>query len=451
MHNYHKNIEKVKCFRSNVNHKLSCRFSPSDVKKVLVINSSSRSGSSLLFAMLRRLPGIYSLSGEASPFYKLNNKASLEKQILSDKLSDQDLFEHIDFNGLSQDIFSDLGAANTNENLLTSEIDIGKYAMDITMRLPLQWTDIDFNEAECINVVNRVFEQYRKTNALFEITHFYLRLLKRLRDLYPGINPYYYDIPAPLIRSNFPDVSIPTGPPNTDVIIEEPPYILIEPRNELSSEILNGTLLLKSTVDCYRMNLIEKLFHKAEISIIHLTRNPAATTNGIYDGWLHRGFFSANLKYFMGEKKLNIKGYSDISDYGKYWWNFDLPENWQEYINRNLIDVCAFQWHSANTEILNYICRSGKRNITVRYEEIAASLESRIATFERIIDFTGLEAASIPLLNLDILPVVQSTLPPQLYRWKKRKDIIEGLFNDSKIVQLSEALGYPKSQMEMWV
>lgn len=54
-------------------------------------------------------------------------------------------------------------------------------------------------------------------------------------------------------------------------------------------------------------------------------------------------------------------------------------------------------------------------------------------------------------LHLDDLPVVQSTLPPQLYRWKKRKDIISRLLDDRKILDMSAQLGYYKENLEDWL
>jgi hypothetical protein len=57
---------------------------------------------------------------------------------------------------------------------------------------------------------------------------------------------------------------------------------------------------LKSTVNSYKMDFV------------------------LYDGWLHRGFFSHNLRAFSDPggsnfRGLGIKGYSDIREYGKWW------------------------------------------------------------------------------------------------------------------------------------
>jgi len=291
---------------------------------------------------------------------------------------------------------------------------------------------------------------------VFSTEDFYLVLLEQLIAAYPGINPFYYDISTEKVALHFPFTDVPAGSPNTHFNIEEPPFILLSPRRAVRPEDLSDkTLLLKSTVDCYRMNLIEKIFPDADIRIIHLARNPAATTNGLYDGWLHRGFFSHNLlPHFESNsdlKELRIKGYSDIYPFGSTWWNFDLPEGWQRVADKDLVDVCAFQWYSANAEILKYRSGGDRKFCMVRFEDIIRTVGSRTEEFEKMLDFMCIPADHASSLQLDDLPVVQSTLPPQLYRWKKRKDMIARVLDEPNILEMSEQLGYRAESMEEWL
>ncbi len=424
------------------------------VKKVLVINSSSRSGSSLLYAMLRKVPGIYSLTGEAAPFYKINTKFNPEIVCKSEKISDKNIDKLIDLDGLSADLISDCSLSNGNVSI-NRNTNIEEYAVDIINRLFLQWTDIDFDFDLVKYLVNECFNNIKRLKVTVSIEEFYLKLLKALIKEYPGINPYYYDIDTELVRFSFPEIPIPVAPPNRMLIIEEPPFVLQFPRiKPCEANFQKDILLLKSTVDCYRMNLINRLFPNAEIKVIYLTRNPAATINGIFDGWLHRGFFSHNLEDYLkncGLKKLNIKGYSDKAVWGKFWWNFDLPEGWENYINAPLTEICAFQWLSANTEIQQNIKSHNYDVLTVRYENFIRSLASRNAQFKQILEFANLGTELIDFLNLNTLPVVQATLPPQIYRWKKRKDIIEKLLDNNDISDMAASLGYYKQNMEEWL
>jgi hypothetical protein len=202
------------------------------------------------------------------------------------------------------------------------------------------------------------------------------------------------------------------------------------------------------------MNLVERLLPNADLRIIHLTRNPAATINGIYDGWHHRGFFSHNLEHcFEGGTldRLQIKGYSNIYPFGGTWWNFDLPEGWQNVADRELLEVCAFQWHSANTEILRYLTAHSHRSCVVHFEDIIRTVGSRMEEFERLLDFMGVATDQLETLRLEVLPVVQSTLPPQLYRWKRRQDMITKALDAPGIREMAEIFGYRTDTMDDWL
>jgi hypothetical protein len=453
-----KAVQRIKEFRGSVLKKrLSTPLfqrSLKDVRRILIINSSSRSGSSLLYALLRKLDGVYALSGEAAPFYKLNTALAICNLFQSDKIPSSLLDAAVDMKGLSCDFFSDLHHARAG--VLPRKIDLDEYADDILLRLPLQWTDLDFDPDALRRCINTALERYAVQNAVFQTDGFYLVLLEEIRKMYPQVNPFYYDINSVKVAHHFPLVEMPSGPPNLQFNIEEPPFILLSPIHKATpADLAENTLLLKSTVDCYRMNLIEKLFPDADIRIIHLTRNPAASTNGICDGWLHWGFFSHNLKpYFDGCSDFNglrIRGYSDLYPFGRYWWNFDLPEGWQEVVEKDLIEVAAFQWYSANREIMQYLSLGNRKHLTVRYENIIRDTGSRTREFEAMLAFLNMPLDRLPQLALDNLPVVQSTHLPQPYRWKKRPDILTKLLGDPGIVGMADQLGYKKDNIEEWL
>lgn len=425
-----------------------------DVRRIVVINSSSRSGSSLLYALLSKLPGVISLTGEASPFYKLNTRLDRFNPHESENIPTNLLDEVIDFKGLAEDFLSDMYLPA--ETARVEEIDAESYIEDLMLRFLLQWTDIELHEDELRVIITAAFENYASANLIFNTEEFYLELLESMSSRWPQINPFYYDIGTDRTALRFPSVEIPSGPPVCSFTIEEPPFVLLPPAKRAKAEDLrSSTLLLKSTVDCYRMNLLGKLFPNAETRVIHLVRNPAATINGIFDGWHHRGFFSHNLGSCFGSHhhvgELKINGYSDLYPHGKNWWNFDLPAGWQEYADRDLLEVCAFQWRSANAEILENLASSRQSFCTVHFEEIIRSLESRKHEFAKMLEFMGIPSEEAKALRLASLPVVQSTLPPQLFRWKKRKDLIERILDDPKILAMSERLGYFKTGIDGWL
>jgi len=100
--------------------------------------------------------------------------------------------------------------------------------------------------------------------------------------------------------------------------------------------------------------------------------------------------------------------------------------------------------------LIDYFRKSQKEYCRVRYENIIGSLESRKKEMEVIAKFIGLNADAIRHLGLDKLPVVQATEDPQPYRWKKRKDLLLPLLNDSELSNISEELNYSKENIKEW-
>ena len=452
-------IRKTANFRRDIferiaardSNQLWLRASIKDVKRVVVVAAASRSGSSLLFALLKKIPCIYSLSGESVPFYKLNGLSG--DAFFSDQIPVGTPFLQEQWFNLSRDFLSDISLA-ANENRAIKEEDMpGRYIDDLALRFSLQWPAAGFSYEVFTRLAQQAYQAYRATHKVFCLEGFYLELIHRLRREYEIINPYYYDIPIRMVREKFPSLEIPSGPPDNTLVIEEPPFILLSPRqNAQKNDLSDKTLLLKSSADCYRLPFLETIFPNAKISIIYLTRNPFGSVNGLYDGWLHRGFFSHNLQAILKSRKqmLGISGYSDRHEWGKWWWNYDLPPGWQDYAQRRLEEVCAFQWYSANNAVQGYLKKSGKLPCRVAYENITGSLASRTAEMNKIMDFLGLGRGSVKHLDLDKLPVVQATQPPQAYRWKKRKDILLPLLDDPVISGMAGQLGYRKNNIEGW-
>lgn len=456
-------INKVINFRKDIFSKIASknenqiwlRATLRDIKKIVIIHSASRSGSSLLFAILRKIPRVYSLSGESTPFYRLNGFFS--DVFPSEKIPEEPIRTiDNDFN-MSRGFLSDFSIIESQDDVMKNRDLLNQYIDDLALRFSMQWPVIDFSYDIFKDLAVQAFNIYLKRHKRFYKEEFYLELLSFLRSEYGDINPYYYDIPENMVKRKFPDIRIPSGPPNNVVMIEEPPFILLSPGRKVNKEDLSKEiLLLKSSVDAYRMNYIESIFPQADIKVIYLIRNPLASINGLYDGWLYRGFFSHNLKNFFRDNKrglnsLKISGYSDKYEWGKWWWNYDLPPGWQDYAERSLEEVCAFQWYSANKAIQEYIDNATRKVHQTKYENIVRSLDSRVREIGRIIDFIGISQDAIKDLSLDKLPVVQATQPPKPYRWKKRRDILLPIINNPKISRMSTKLGYDKERVEEWL
>ena len=141
-------------------------------------------------------------------------------------------------------------------------------------------------------------------------------------------------------------------------------------------------LLLKASMDAYRIPFLRRLFPDARLRLIHLTRNPAAAVNGMMDGWLHHGFFSHNL---ADRVVLDIEGYSGW--WVRSWWNFDLPPGWRRVVAQPLAGVCAAQWASAHTAIMAGL-RADPEVARVRAEDVLDA-RRRCRTIMQVLEFCG--------------------------------------------------------------
>ncbi|MEK8172208.1 hypothetical protein NKH77_31835 [Streptomyces sp. M19] len=77
---------------------------------------------------------------------------------------------------------------------------------------------------------------------------------------------------------------------------------------------------------------------------------------------------------------------------GTAWWNFDAPPGWQKLTSAPLADVAAHQWAGAHAAILDGLAALPGRPdvLRVRFEDVIRSPRTRAAALARILRFAGL-------------------------------------------------------------
>jgi hypothetical protein len=223
-------------------------------------------------------------------------------------------------------------------------------------------------------------------------------------------------------------------------LLEEPPFLVIGPWKPPTVEQLTACpLILKTPSNSYRLPFLRRLLPRARFRILHLTRNAAASINGLRDGWCHHGFYSHRLP-----AQLNIAGYSDaFPRWGRYWWKFDLPPDWQEWTERPLVDVCAFQWLSAHRAILEET-QSEAESDTFRFpfEALIGDAGRRNASLTRLASWWGIPADSLTSVAATGLQPIMATSTPRKFRWMdKSRELAPALKNPCVRMMMRE-LGY---------
>jgi hypothetical protein len=317
--------------------------------RVVLILSASRSGSSWLAEMCASSTQFASLPGEIDPFLILALGQPDVSNGESDELEAWRLTPSVaEALSLQLSLFVGNGALVEEERLTPKRL------FQSEMRVLLQWPELHEHMDEVRWVIRKAFQKTKELPWEIRMIH-YLRYLKKIL---PHLNPYYYDLDPELVYDAFPEERIPAGPPNPSAVIEEPPFIC---ESQWTTPSGRGApqlpLIIKSPSNAYRLDFFRSLFSNAEITVIHVMRDPAACVTGLMCGWLHHGFF----KHCTRPRILEIEGYTRSDQpWTAEWWKFDLPPGWTEYTHRRLEEVCRFQWISANEHILRWVQRNRK-------------------------------------------------------------------------------------------
>lgn len=363
-----------------------------NVSRVVVMLSASRSGSSLVFKALSDSNDVIAPAGEHEPWLFLSgNKFPFSQSDKLATISDKDRLLRLLRNDLL--IREDSIPSKDFFDLIWNRLAVRN---ETDKQLLLEKLKVLYN--------NRLLRKEDKDEILAQIQW----------DSTPNISLEDKQIYWP---------------------IENPPYI-DQPlaRRATDDELSTKTILFKSPSDAYRPGFYEALFPKAEITYIHLVRGFAQTVNGLMDGWTkdEAGFISNPVGLC---KQLNIASYSS-SNITKNYWCFDLFENWQNYTDTSLVEVCAQQWLQAHTNILANFPISAR----IQFESFYTDKDTFL---KDVAQYTAIKSNA---LNWD--QIVMSTDKPSSFRWKKREHIFTNLEQWlqketlEKVIDLQQKLGY---------
>ncbi len=382
------------------------------VRRVVVILSGSRGGSSLFKDALASHPRIASLDGELDPLLALSGNGFNQN-------SDSDCIELVvNAAELTSSILDEISFASAE--ILDTDLLLRKWRNRLALQFPSHFLDAGaYRRLE--QSLEAVLSQFDRADRRSEAELQSLILAAVFSDE-PWRISYYDGNAAPGANLHF----------DEPLKIEEPPFVVptLRRRPFALADVRDPVLLFKSPSDAYRGGMYERLFPNAEVTYIHLTRGFAQSVNGLMDGWLYPlGFFSHDLSKIGCE--LAIEGYSDRVSFGRKWWKFDLPRNWRRFTRAKLEEVCLNQWYSAHEAIL----QRGVCTLRVSFEDFVAS---PAAVLGRITDHLGLPAMAAP----SGLPVKMATEPPRSRRWCKRGPLLMDLSRRPEVRDMMGLLGY---------
>jgi hypothetical protein len=409
--------------------------------RIILVASSARSGTSVLAEWLKRNLNSLHLPGEMTPLLALAGMRGPLNEPSGDNLSAKDASGSA-ANLLRRLILSQAGVYKSR---LQNKQEVENFAAYTLFRLALQWPQTNFDSEFVTEMTRKLLSgrfgvSYPIDFGAEKANYFFLELLATLRNNYPHINPYYYDVSEKLVESRFPRLPIPTGPPG-EFVIEVPPFIVPRPwakANETGER--SQVLVLKSSSLAFQIPFYQKMFQSARTDVLHVLRRPEAAINGLMDGWLYRGFYTGQT-----DIALSIKGYTDRSRaWSAWWWKHDCPAGWREKVSATLAEVCEFQWRSAHSSIIGAIQSGDLDHRRISFEDLTLIGEHGKLANQTLatLDWLGIPESSARSMETfaDIGPVM-STNNNRNGRWRGRAhEIAPALTGESRM--LSEEFGY---------
>ena len=386
-----------------------------DARHVIIVAMSARSGSSWLVEQLKQSADIVHFRGELTTFLRLYGLTNPKVTPVDESLNAADV------DRVSNELRHCL---NDEVGFQSNQIDNpDQFSKDILRRLSYQWPTLEIND-RISEVVERHVNQKALNSTAFDPVAFTQSLVTELAS-FCAIEPNFYDFgvePAEHVDVQYP----------FDFVLESPPFLLFSPWGRPTrQDILNKPIIIKSAGDVYRLGFYKALFPNADIRILHLRRNPAASINGLRNAWLSKKYQS----FPVG--KLNIEGYSNIASWRETWWKLDLFPGWEKYRNGNLLELCSGQWATAQESVLEWCANEDKTPFSVYYEQMVASAESRASIMNDLCDW--LDVSKFPLQETRIM---NASKQPRKAAWREQSTKIIPLTKTDRIQKITSQLGY---------
>jgi hypothetical protein len=378
------------------------------VRDVVVVASSSRGGSSLFAELLRRSEGLLHLRAELNPLFVVAGLAGDDRDVLATELA------------------AEVGTPAAR----VGEAELEDLALTVAWRLTAQWPALGIDPDDAVAWVR---DAVHRLGPHADHVELHLDVLAAARERLPEVRPAYYDLPAGLVAERFPGSPAPAGPPGAR-LVEMPPFVLVRPwRRPQPAEVGERPLILSTPRNAFRLPFLRSLFPAARFRVLHLTRNPAASVNGLVDGWLHHGFFNVD----VGDR-LRIDGYSDHQPvWGRSWWCYDVLPDWEAWTHADLAAVCGEQWRAHHAAVLDFLAASGVEHRRVRFEDVLGPGRGEVLT-----DLGEWLGVDLTRAAAEELPPVMATAPPSPRRWRARAALLAPVLGAEPIRAMADALGH---------
>lgn len=186
-------------------------------------------------------------------------------------------------------------------------------------------------------------------------------------------------------------------------------------------------ILEKTPKNCFRISFINSLFE--DCKFIYLSRDGRANISSLIEGWKAVGKF---IREETSHIHVDLKGYNGKS------WKFVLPPGWEDYTDKSLEEVCAFQWISSNKAALEGLKQiEANRKKIISYEEL---IREPYNTTKNLCEFIEIPFSKTLRNITKNLPMVNVVSEPEQGKWRKNVNEIKNVY--PVIESMMKELGY---------
>lgn len=182
----------------------------------------------------------------------------------------------------------------------------------------------------------------------------------------------------------------------------------------------------ETPANCFRVSFLDKLFN--DCKFIFFKRDGRANVYSLIEGWQSRHRY---VRLKSPPIKVKVDGYDGSS------WKFVLPPGWEDYANKSLSQVAAFQWIASNSYALEGLKEIAEdRKIVISYEEFN---DKTFEIIKKLTHFMDIHFSK-NLRDLSRAYEKANVSSSKKEKWKKNKEVIEDIL--PIIEPMMKKLGY---------
>ena len=196
----------------------------------------------------------------------------------------------------------------------------------------------------------------------------------------------------------------------------------------------------KTPPNCFRIEYLASLYPDAKF--IYITRNGIDNVSSLMNAWRSKKKFQFTYRKYLEEylSPLEDGSYFKIDGYKGDVWKFAMPEGWENYRDKPLAEVCAFQWlktHEAAIDSFSKI--DDKRIIRIKFEDLMQNTRENIS---ELCEFLEINFSPKMQQIVNEMPLVNTFSPASKHKARKNQPDLERIA--PLLDEMQERLGYPK-------